>query len=158
MYPRVGRYSTVLFETNHYSVPCKYRGKATTVKAYPNHVEVWIEGTMIARHNRLFGRKDESLDMQHYLPILAQKGRAIRYARPVQNAVPVEFIDWLECQELTSKEIVEMLSQCLEVGYIAVMAGVVPRKDQPSVEDTVSVPPVNLEAYDSLYGKVVAVS
>ena len=157
-YPRVGRYSTVLFETNHYSVPCKYRGKATTVKAYPNHVEVWIEGTMIARHNRLFGRKDESLDMQHYLPILAQKGRAIRYARPVQNAVPVEFIDWLECQELTSKEIVEMLSQCLEVGYIAIMAGVVPRKDQPSVEDTVSVPPVNLEAYDSLYGKVVAVS
>lgn len=97
VYPTVGRYSTVLFETNHYSVPCKYRGKATTVKAYPNHIEVWIEGTMVARHDRLFGRKEESLDLQHYLPILAQKGRAIRYARPVQNAVPAQFIDWLEC-------------------------------------------------------------
>ena len=158
VYPTVSRYSTVLFETNHYSVPCKYRGKSTTVKAYPNHVEIWIEGSMVARHDRLFGRKEESLDMQHYLPILAQKGRAIRYARPVQKAVPAEFIDWLECQELTSKEIVEMLSQCLEVGYIAVMAGVAPKPDQPAVTDTVIVPPVNLEAYDSLCGKGVAVS
>ena len=158
VYPTVGRYSTILFETNRYSVPCKYRGKATTVKAYPNHVEVWIEGSLVARHDRLFGRKEESLDLQHYLPILAQKGRAIRYARPVQNAVPAEFIDWLECQNLTSKQIVEMLSQCLEVGYIAVMAGTVPKTQQPVVEDTITVPVVNLEAYDSLYGKGVAVS
>ncbi len=158
VYPTVGRYSTVLFETNHYSVPCKYRGKATTVKAYPNHIEVWIEGTMVARHDRLFGRKEESLDLQHYLPILAQKGRAIRYARPVQNAVPAQFIDWLECQELTAKEIVEMLTRCLEVGYIAVMAGTVSAKEQPAIQDAVTVPPVDLEAYDSLYGKGAAVS
>ena len=158
VYPTVGRYSTVLFETNHYSVPCKYRGKATTVKAYPNHIEVWIEGTMVARHDRLFGRKEESLDLQHYLPILAQKGRAIRYARPVQNAVPAQFIDWLECQELTAKEIVEMLTRCLEVGYIAVMAGIVSAKEQPAIQDAVTVPPVDLEAYDSLYGKGAAVS
>ena len=59
---------------------------------------------------------------------------------------------------LTYKEIVEMLSQCLEVGYIAVMAGVAPKPDQPAVTDTVIVPPVNLEAYDSLCGKGVAVS
>ena len=158
VYPTVGRYSTVLFETNHYSVPCKYRGKATTVKAYPNHIEVWIEGTMVARHDRLFGRKEESLDLQHYFPILAQKGRAIRYARPVQNAVPAQFIDWLECQELTAKEIVEMLTRCLEVGYIAVMAGTVSAKEQPAIQDAVTVPPVDLEAYNSLYGKGAAVS
>ena len=113
---------------------------------------------MVARHDRIFGRKEESLDLQHYLPILSQKGRAIRYARPVQNAVPAEFIDWLECQALTSKEIVEMLSQCLEVGYIAVMAGTVPKTEQPAVEDTVTVPVVNLAVYDSLCGKGVPVS
>ena len=158
VYPRVGRYSTVQFETNHYSVPCKYRGKETTVKAYPNHIEVWIEGSMVARHDRLFGRKQETLDIQHYLPILAQKGRALRYARPVQNAVPTAFIDWLECQELTSKEIVEMLNQCLEYGYVAVMAGSVPASEQTTVTDLVSMPVVNLEAYDALYRKGVAVS
>ncbi len=38
VYPTVGRYSTVLFETNQYSVPCRYCGKNATVKAYPNHI------------------------------------------------------------------------------------------------------------------------
>ena len=156
VYPTVGRYSTVLFETNHYSVPCKYRGKSTTVKAYPNHVEIWIEGTLVARHSRLFGHREESLDLQHYLPILAQKGRAIRYARPVQNAVPVEFVDWLECQELSAKEVVELLNQCLEVGYIAVMAGAANKATAPAIEDVVSVPLVDLSVYDSLYEKGVA--
>ncbi|MDE8691708.1 IS21 family transposase, partial [Faecalibacterium sp. DFI.5.82] len=26
-YPKVNRYSTVLFDTNYYSIPCKYKGK-----------------------------------------------------------------------------------------------------------------------------------
>lgn len=157
-YPRVGRYSTILFDTNHYSVPCRYRGKTTTVKAYPNHVEIWIDGTMVARHDRLFGRREESLDLEHYLPILAQKGRAIRYARPVQKAVPVQFIDWLESQHLSSKEMVELLSQCLDAGCLAVMAGTASSRPQNTVEDTVPVQAVHLEAYDALCGKGVSVS
>ena len=157
-YPTVSRYSTVLFETNAYSVPCRYTGKSTTLKAYPNHIEVWISGSLVARHERLFGRKGESLDLQHYLPILAQKGRAIRYARPVQNAVPAEFLNWLEGQDLTSKEMVELLGQCSEVGYAAVMCGRIPNSREPVVEDPVRVPAVDLGAYDALCGKGAAAS
>ena len=132
-YPSVSRYSTVLFETNHYSVPCKYRGKETTLKAYPNTVEIWINGELAATHNRCLGRKQESLDLQHYLPILQQKGRAIRYAKPVLNTVPIEFIDWMENQQLTSKEMVELLELCLAKGYKAVM------QHRCSVPDTISI-------------------
>ena len=124
---------------------------------------------MIARHDRLFGHGEESLDLQHYLPILARKGRALRYARPVQYAVPTEFLDWMEAQGLTARQMVEMLEQCVEVGYAAVMSGVActgnnkdNNKDnnsgKPVIEDPVSVPEVNLEAYDSLCGKGAAVS
>lgn len=158
VYPVVSRYSTVLFETNCYSVPCRYTGKSTTVKVYPNHIEVWIGGSMVARHDRLFGRREESLDLQHYLPILAQKGRAIRYARPVQNAVPAEFLNWLEGKNLTAKEMVELLGQCTEVGYAAVMCGVVPDCPEPAVKDMVTVPTVDLGAYDVLCGKGAAAS
>ena len=157
-YPTVSRYSTVLFETNSYSVPCRYTGKNTTLKAYPNHIEVWIAGSLVARHERLFGRKGESLDLQHYLPILAQKGRAIRYARPVQNAVPSEFLNWLEGQHLTAKETVELLGQCSEVGYAAIMCGRVPNSPEPVVDDPVKVPLVDLGAYDALCGKGAAAS
>lgn len=49
------------------------------MKAYPNHIEIWINGSLVASHKRLYGRKEESLDLKHYLPILAQKGRAMRF-------------------------------------------------------------------------------
>ena len=157
-YPIVSRYSTVLFETNSYSVPCRHTGKNATLKAYPNHIEIWIAGSLVAHHERLFGRKGESLDLQHYLPILAQKGRAIRYARPVQNTVPAEFLNWLEGQDLTAKEMVELLGQCSEVGYAAVMCGKLPNNPETVVEDLVRVPTVDLGAYDALFGKGAAAS
>lgn len=157
-YPTVSRYSTVLFETNAYSVPCRYAGKSTTLKAYPNHIEVWIAGVLVARHERLFGRKGESLELRHYLPILARKGRAIRYARPVQDAVPPEFLNWLDGQNLTARETVELLEQCADVGYDAVMRGRLPDRPEPVVEDPVKVPAVDLGAYDALCGKGAAAS
>lgn len=155
MFPTVSRYSTVLFETNRYSVPCRYVGKSTTLKAHPNHIEVWISGTMVAKHDRLFGRREESLDLQHYLPILAQKGRAIRYARPVQDAVPAEFLNWLERQDLTAKETVDLLGRCADIGYAAVMCGVLPDRQEPVPNDSVTVPVVDLSTYDALCGKGV---
>ena len=98
------------------------------------------------------------MDLQHYLPILAQKGRAIRYARPIQNAVPAEFLNWLEGQNLTAKETVELLGQCADVGYAAVMCGRLPNSPEPVVEDPVKVPAVDLGAYDALCGKGAAAS
>lgn len=157
-FPSVTRYSIVIFDKNRYSVPCKYRGKATTVKGYPNHIEIWADGKMIARHDRLFGSKEESLDLRHYLPILSQKGRAIRYARPVQRVVPVEFIDWMESKHLSAKQMTELLEECLEYGYEAVMAGTIPGSVEASVNDPVTVQAVDLSEYDTLCGKGAAVS
>lgn len=156
-YPTVNRYSTILFETNHYSVPCKYRGKTTLVKAYPNSIEIWLNGELIAIHNRCYGKKLESLDLQHYLPILARKGRAIRYAKPVLSVVPAEFIDWMESQNLKSKEMVEMLELCLSQGYQAVMQSRAAVKPA-AVPDTVAVQTVDLSQYDHLYRREVGAS
>ena len=146
-YPTVGRYSTVLFETNQYSVPCKYRGKSTLLKAYPNTIEVWVNGELVAVHNRCQGKKQESLDLQHYLPILAQKGRAIRYARPVRNAVPLEFIDWMDSQHLKPKEMVELLEQCLSDGYQAVIQRKTSEPSELDFSNEVNVQFVDLGQY-----------
>ena len=149
---------TILFETNHYSVPCKYRGKRTTPKAFPNTVEIWINGELVAVHDRCLGRKQESLDLQHYLPILAQKGRAIRFAKPVLNTVPMEFIDWMESQHLTSKEMVEVLEQCLSEGYRTVMQRRIIAVPPSAIADDVSVQAVDLSQYDYLCGKEATAS
>lgn len=157
-YPTVGRYSTVLFDTNQYSVPCKYRGKSTLLKAYPNTIEVWVNGELVAVHNRCFGKKEESLDLQHYLPILAQKGRAIRYARPVTNAVPAEFVDWMENQHFKPKEMVELLEQCLNDGYRAVMQRRISEPKELDFANEVTVQMVDLAQYDRLCSKEVSAS
>lgn len=157
-YPTVGRYSTVLFETNQYSVPCKYRGKSTLLKAYPNTIEVWVNGELVAFHNRCQGKKQESLDLQHYLPILAQKGRAIRYARPVRNAVPLEFIGWMDSQHLKPKEMVELLEQCLSDGYQTVMQRKISEPSELDFSNEVNVQFVDLGQYDRLCSREVSVS
>ena len=157
-YPTVNRYSTVLFETNQYSVPCKYRGKSALLKAYPNTVEIWINGSLAAVHNRCFGRRQESLDLQHYLPILAQKGRAIRYAKPVLNTVPLEFVNWMESRHLKAKEMVEMLELCLARGYKAVMQQQVSLPAPVEIPDAVGVQAVDLSQYDCLCSREEAVS
>lgn len=152
-YPTVGRYATVIVETNQYSVPCGYRGQSTTVKAYPNHIEIWINGSLVASHKRLYGRKEESLDLKHYLPILAQKGRAMRFARPVQKLVPSTFIDWMEGQQLKAKEMVEMLEACLEIGYQAVMQREKTSRTEYVPKEVIPVQIVDLDQYDKLYAR-----
>lgn len=154
-YPTVGRYATVTFETNHYSVPCKYRGKSVVLKAFPNDIEIWFDGECIADHKRCQKKHQESLNLRHYLPILAQKGRAIRYAKPVLSTVPMEFIDWMESQNLKAKEMVELLEQCLSVGYKAVMLQQTTPPENPTETDSITVNTVDLAQYDSLYGKGV---
>ena len=152
-YPKVGRYSTVLFETNQYSVPCKYTGKDTMVKGFPNRVEVWIEGNMVAAHNRLNGKKCESLDLAHYLSILSHRGRAISFAKPIKNTFPTEFINWIESKHFNSKELTEILQRSLEIGYVAVMSNESPLQVANPVQDPVVEINVDLSAYDTLCSK-----
>ena len=52
----------------------------------------------------------------------------------------------------------ELLGQCADVGYAAVMCGRLPNSPEPVVEDPVKVPAVDLGAYDALYGKGAAAS
>lgn len=151
-YPIVNRYSTILFETNSYSVPCHCRGKRVMVKAFPNDIEVWMDGECVAQHVRCQGRKQEILELCHYLPILEQKGRAIRYAKPVLNTVPSEFIDWMEAQHMTAKEMVRCLEQCLAVGYQAVMQHKIVNEPEPACKSEIGIIDVDLKLYDKRFG------
>ena len=65
----------------------------------------------------------------------------------MQNAVPAEFLDWLEGQNLTAKETVELLGRCSEFGFAAVMCGRLPQSPEPAVDDPVRVPVMDLGAY-----------
>lgn len=70
--------------------------------------------------------------------------------RPVPNAVPAEFPNWLDGQNFPAKETVELLGQCPDVGYAVLMCGRLPNDTKTVVEDSVKFLTVELGAYDVL--------
>lgn len=154
---RVDRFCTVRFDTNNYSVPAAYCGREVAVKASPETVSIYFEGLCIARHRRCLERKQNIYVLEHYLPLLEKKGRAIFYARPVRDTLPEYFIQWLQKQELSPKELVEILRRCLDEDCETVMAEATCHTTSAQIEDAVVVQAVDLHVYDTfLRGKAGA--
>jgi transposase len=145
---RVDRHSTVRFDTNSYSVPVCYCGKEVSVKAGPETVSVYLGGACIAQHQRCFEKNQSVYTLAHYLPLLEAKGRAIFYAKPVQDTLPAYFLNWLQTQDLTPKELVQILRRCQEESCDTIMAEAPQHTTPPAIEDTVLVQAIDLQAYD----------
>lgn len=159
-FSRVDRFSTIRFDTNNYSVPTIYCGKEMTIKALPEQVQIFSEGAIVAEHQRCFTHQQSIYKLEHYLPILERKGRAIFYANPVKDNVPAYFLDWLRRQELTPKQLTELLWRCQNEGCEAVMLGNAAPQSQPDpiIEDTILVQAVDLHLYDNLLCAKVGVT
>ena len=93
---RVDAFSTVRFQNNSYSVPVKYTGRQVGIKVYPESVEVYYQGEVIARHARLFGTYEKSLQLKHYLPLLEMRWRAVLDAAPVKQNLSAEALEELK--------------------------------------------------------------
>lgn len=155
---RVDRFCTVRFDTNNYSVPAAYCGREVSVKAGPETVSIYFEGQCIAQHHRCLDRQQNIYKLEHYLHLLEKKGRAIFYARPVQKALPAYFLNWLQKQSLSPKELVKILSRCQEEDCESIMTEASCHGAAVQIEDTVVVQAVDLHAYDAfLCGKAGAV-
>ncbi len=113
---RVNRFATIRFESNNYSVPIKFCAKEVTIKSSPHHIKILHENTLIAEHTRSYEKDKDIYILEHYLPLLATKGRAIFYAKPVQNSLPVKFYNWLSSQDFSPKEVIEILYRYVEEG------------------------------------------
>ena len=132
-------------------------GREVSVKASPETVSIYIGGTCIAQHKRCLERKKTIYDLAHYLSLLEKKGRAIFYAKPVQETIPEFFLHWLRSQALTSRELVDILRRCQEEDYMEVMKEAPNHIDPVEIQDTVIVQTVDLHLYDAfLHGKAGA--
>lgn len=147
---RVDRYSTVRFDTNSYSVPVRYCGKDVSVKATPETVCIYLDGVCIAQHRRNLDKNQTVYMLEHYLPLLEKKGRAIFYAKPVRETLPAYFLEWLQAQHLTPKQTVQILSRCRKESCEAIMTESSSHTAPAKIEDSVVVQAVDLQVYDSL--------
>lgn len=146
---RVDRFSTVRFDTNNYSVPTAYCGRVVSIKAGPETVSIYFDGLCIAQHQRCLERKQNIYVLEHYLPLLTTKGRAIFYAKPVRDTLPEYFLHWLQEQDLTPKELVDLLHRCQNEDPDVIMAESSHHTVPVHIEDAVVVQTVDLQIYDS---------
>jgi transposase len=66
----------VRVETNTYSVPAEYAGASLTLKCYPDHLCLYHQDKLIARHIRSYDRYQDFEDPDHPRALLQQRRRA----------------------------------------------------------------------------------
>lgn len=85
---KVNKYSTVIIDKNHYSVPWKYSGIQVNIEIYINRVKLYYEGKEIADHNRVFGVNKWVLNPHHFLEIIQRKPGAFGSSRAINQWRP----------------------------------------------------------------------
>jgi transposase len=63
-------------DTNRYSVPAEYAGRALTLKTYPDRLCIYCNDKLIARHIRSYDRYRDFEDPDHPKQLLAQRKKA----------------------------------------------------------------------------------
>jgi len=139
MNARVNAFSTVRFKTNTYSVPAQYVGYEVSIKGYPETVQIYFKGTLIASHTRLVGKNQFSYHLEHYMPLLKQRPRAIFDAAPVKQNIPAEVLEELKAEK-KHDNVINLLER-----FTAETVQV-----NPVISDPVTVRSVDLRQYDTL--------
>ena len=74
----------VTFETNRHSVPAEFASRHLTLKAHPEHVCIYREERLVARHPRSYDRHRDFENPDHPKALLAQR-RSARQQRRLQR-------------------------------------------------------------------------
>ena len=92
---KVNKYSSVMLDKNHYSVPTSHTRFKVRVQLSIDRVDIFYEGRKIACHERLFGNNKWQLDPQHYLELIRRKPGAFDSALVIRQWRPA----WPSCLE-----------------------------------------------------------
>ena len=134
---RVNAFSTVCFRTNRYSVPVEYVGRIVGIKAYPETIEVYCNGVMIAEHERCFGQYQNRYRLDDYLPLLEIRSHAFFNAAPVRQNIPPEVLQRWQEERTDHKTI---------IAFLKAQSGA----ESPGIMDPVRIRAVDLHEYDTL--------
>ncbi|MGC8490060.1 MAG: IS21 family transposase, partial [Clostridia bacterium] len=118
-FARVDKTLLVSYEGVRYSVPAEYAQKALTMRVFWDRIEVADQERTVAVHARRAAGAPPSLQLAHYLPVLARKPRAVEHAAVISQGDPeiTRFRDaFLASRPEAVRELVAILELSTEVG------------------------------------------
>src|SRR4051794_17890470 len=83
-FPVVSASGCITVHTNAYSVPLR-PGSKVQASLYAAHLEIWHDGVRVARHERCHRRRQQVLDLDHYLDVLERKPGAMAGSKPLEQ-------------------------------------------------------------------------
>ncbi|MCX8167281.1 MAG: IS21 family transposase [Candidatus Micrarchaeota archaeon] len=122
--PRVDKYSTIVIDTCHYSVPDLYVGKILMVKVYSSKIYCYYEGNKIAEHYRNYGFNEWSIKIEHFLKTLKKKPGALASSTAMHQADPRLQQIYQNYYIKKEKEFIELLFTITEKGIDEVTAAI----------------------------------
>lgn len=137
---RVDKTCLVHYDQAAYSVPPEYVGRSLLLRAFWDHVEVAEGEKTVAVHARQ-KPGGVSLHLEHYLPVLERKPRAVRHAAVIARGEPAvaRYRDaFLAARPEAYRELVAILRLAERAG-VAVLARVLETADRHHAYDLASV-------------------
>lgn len=83
---RVNKYSTIQHGMNRYSVPEGHVGEYVKVKVGALDLRIFIDGELVAEHERDWGRNKWRIDLFHYIEVFQQKKGALSQSKAMSQA------------------------------------------------------------------------
>src|SRR3954467_9475230 len=83
-FPVVNASGCITVHANAYSVPLR-AGSKVQASLYAAHLEFWHGGVRVPLHERCHGRRQQVLDLDHYLDVLGHKPGALAGSRPLEQ-------------------------------------------------------------------------
>ena len=78
-------YCLAQFDTNAYSVPCRYARGPVSLRAYADKIVISDSKRVIAEHERCFAKHQKRFCLWHYLPLFEQRHGALRNGAPFKH-------------------------------------------------------------------------
>jgi len=82
---RVSSTGLIHLERNRYSVPTEHAHRVVSLRLYPAHIEIVVDGEKVAAHTRSFERNQTIYDWQHYIDLIGKKPGALRNGAPFDS-------------------------------------------------------------------------
>ena len=117
---RADKYSCITIDGNHYSVPDHLVGKFVFIKIYPDLINCYHDEKKIASHNRRYGRKKWSININHYLRTLKLKPGALKRSTAFSQIKPGLKVIYQKYYRGKEKHFIELLQLVAMHGLISV--------------------------------------
>ena len=86
--PTIDKYSTIMVDTCHYSIPENYTKHTIEVKVYPHRIICYDGQQRLCEHEKRHGANQWVLNLDHYLDTLGRKPGALSGSVALAQAEP----------------------------------------------------------------------